>query len=131
MTGTREPMRYKARQLWKVGCALVAEPAPGQGVFRLTVTNESDRAVRRWAVSFSLPAGTHAHGEGTEFDIHPEASKAHGLPELFEVDCLGDVCLCSATWRLPPGEQAAITVTVHSGNTRERPDAPQGFGVFA
>ncbi|MEU3246816.1 hypothetical protein [Streptomyces sp. NPDC006875] len=131
MTGTREPMRYKARQLWKAGCALVAEPAPGHGVFRLTVTDESDRAARRRAVSFSLPAGTHAHREGTEFDIRPEASKAHGLPELFELDRLGDVCLCSATWSLPPGEQAAITVTVHGGNALERSDVPQGFGVFA
>ncbi|QKZ16900.1 hypothetical protein [Streptomyces chartreusis] len=68
------------------------------------MTNDSDAPVRRWAVPFSLPAGTDAYGEGSEFDIHPAASTAHGLPELFEVDSLGNSYLCSATCRLAPGE---------------------------
>ncbi|MCF3132749.1 hypothetical protein [Streptomyces olivochromogenes] len=124
-------MQSKAPQLWQVECRLVEEPAPGHGVFRLTVTNDADVLVRRWAVSFNLPAGTHAHGEGTEFDIHPETSRAHGLPDLFEVDCLGDTYLCSAAWSLRPGEQAAITVTVHGGDPLDPSGGPQGFSVFA
>ncbi|MGW0949124.1 hypothetical protein ACWD4O_42165 [Streptomyces sp. NPDC002623] len=130
MSGTLEPVQSKAPQLWQVECTLVEEPAPGHGVFRLTVTNNSHMPVQRWTVSFSLPAGAHAHGEGAEFDIHPEASKGHGLPELFEVDCLGVAYLCSATWTLLPGEQAAIMVTVHGGNVLGPSSGPQGFGVF-
>ena len=99
--------------------------------FRLTVANDSDVLVQRWAVSFNLPAGAHAYGEGTEFDIHPETSRTRGLPSLFEVDCLGDAYWCSATWLLPPGGQAAIMVTVHGENPLEPSGGPQGFRVFA
>lgn len=131
VTDTLEPLRSKTPQLWRVKCMFVEELAPGHGVFRLTVTNDSDVLVHRWAVSFSLPAGTHAHGEGVEFDIDPETSKAHGLPDLFEVDCLGEAYLCSATWSLPPGEQATVMVTVHGGNRLGTSGGPQGFKVFA
>lgn len=66
-----------------------------------------------------------------EFDIHPETSKARGLPDLFEVDCLGEAYLCSATWSLPPGERATVMVTVHGGNPLDPSSGPQGFRVFA
>ena len=131
MTDTLEPTESRTRQLWRVDCKLTEELAPGHGVYRLTVTNSSDLLVRRWTLSFELPAGTHAHGEGTEFDIHPEASRTRGLPDLFEVDCLGDAYWCTATWLLPPGGQAAIMVTVHGGNPLEASGRPQGFRVFA
>lgn len=90
MTDTLEPTESRTPRLWQVECTLVEEPVPGHGVFRVTVTNESDVLVQRWAVSFSLPAGTHAYGDGTEFDIEPETSGAQDLPSPFEVDCLGD-----------------------------------------
>ncbi|MFF3663555.1 hypothetical protein [Streptomyces olivochromogenes] len=124
-------MQSKTPQLWQVECTLVEELARGHGVFRLTVTNDSGVLVRRWAVWFSLPVGTHAHGEGAEFDIHPGTSKARGLPDLFEVDCLGEAYLCSATWSLPPGEPATIMVTVHGGNPLDPSGGPRGFRVFA
>lgn len=131
MTDTLEPTESRTQQLWQVDCKLIEEPALGHALFRLTVTNDSDVLVQRWAVSFSLPVGTHAYGEGTEFDIRPETSTPRGLPSLFEVDCLGDAYWCSATWILPPGRQAAITDTVHGGNPLEPSGGPQGFRVFA
>jgi hypothetical protein len=128
---TLEPTESRTPQLWQVDCKLMEEPAPGHAVFRLRVTNDSYVPVQRWAVSFSLPVGRHAYGEGSEFDIRPEASRAHGVPCLFEVDCLGDAYWCSATWILPPGGQAAIMVTVHGGNPLKPSGVPQGFRVFA
>lgn len=131
VTDTLEPTQSQTPQVWRVECVLVEEPAPGHGVFRLTVTNDSDVLVHRWAVSFSVPVGTHAHAEGTEFDIEPDTSGARGLPELFEVDCLGEAYLCSAVWSLPAGEQAAVLVTVHGGNPLGPSGGPRGFKVFA
>lgn len=47
------------------------------------------------------------------------------------MDCLGEAYLCSATWNPPPpGKQATIMVTVHSGNALDPSGGPQGFGVF-
>lgn len=41
-----------------------------------------------------------------------ETFAAHGLPDLFEVDCLGDANWCTATWSPSPAGQATIMVTV-------------------
>jgi len=100
---TVEVPRSEVPQRCRIDCVRVGEPERRRAVFRLTVTNCSDVVVRRWAMSFALPAGTHAYGEGTEFDIAPESSAASGRPGLFEVECLGDAYVCAATWDLAPG----------------------------
>jgi hypothetical protein len=135
MSETVEVERSRSAQRWEIGCARVGEPQPRRAVFRLTVTNTSDALVRRWAMSFVLPAGTHARGEGVEFDIAPEASAAAGRPGLFEVECLGDVYVCAATWDLAPGAQAAVRVTVHGPNglalSSSSSSGPQGLSVLS
>ncbi|MHB9863420.1 hypothetical protein [Streptomyces sp. YIM S03343] len=97
----------------------------------MTVTNTSNAPVRRWAVSFALPAGCHAYGQGTGFDITPEPRAAGELPALFEVDCLGDVYTCAATWHLAPGAQASLLITVHGPDPAVRPCGPQQLNVLS
>jgi len=94
---TVEVPRASIPQRCQVDCVSMGEPERQRAEFRLTVTNCSDAVVRRWAMSFALPAGTHAYGDGTEFDIAPESYAASGRPALFEVECLGDVYVCAAT----------------------------------
>ncbi|MFJ1561550.1 hypothetical protein [Streptomyces mirabilis] len=127
----RSIVRSQTRQRCQIDCTRVGEPERRRTVFRVTVTNCSDTAVQRWALSFTLPAGTHAYGDGTEFDITPDRSTADSRPELFEVECLGNAYTCAATWDLAPGAQAAILVTVHAPKGDTRSSAPQGLSILS
>jgi hypothetical protein len=128
---TAEVTGPQISQRCQIDCVRVGEPERRRAVFRLTVTNRSEVAVGRWAMSFNLPPGTHAYGKGTEFDIAPEISAASGPPAVFEVECLGDVYLCAATWDLAPGARAAVRVTVHGPDCLTRSSRPQGLSVLS
>ncbi|MEW2118989.1 hypothetical protein AB0945_28115 [Streptomyces sp. NPDC005474] len=131
MSETVDVPRSEITQRCRIDCVRVGEPELRRAEFRLTVTNDSDAVVPRWAMSFALPAGAHAYGDGTEFDIAPEISAVSGRPALFEVECLGDVYMCAATWDLAPGAQAAVRVTVHSPNGLPMSSGPQGLSVLS
>ncbi|WP_435224457.1 hypothetical protein [Streptomyces sp. Tue6028] len=131
MSETVEAPRAEVQQRCQVDCVRIGEPERRRAEFLLTVTNCSDVMVGRWAMTFALPVGTHAYGDGTEFDISPEISTASSRPALFEVECLGDVYVCAATWELAPGAQAAVRVTVHGPNCMPRSFGPKGLSILS
>ncbi|MEU1520152.1 hypothetical protein ABZ490_49970 [Streptomyces sp. NPDC005811] len=109
----------------------MGEPEWRRAGFRLRGTNCSELVVGRWAVSFALPAGAHAYGDGTGFGIAPEVSAAGGRRALFEVECLRDVYVCGATWDLMPGARAAVRVTVHGPDCRGGSAGPHRLSILS
>ncbi|MET7390663.1 hypothetical protein ACFYPT_37750 [Streptomyces sp. NPDC005529] len=113
-----------------VHCTGIGEPQRQWATFRLTVTNRSDKAVSRWALSFTLPASAHAYGDGAEFDIIPESSTTNSRPDLFEIEHLGSAYICAATWNLAPGTHADILVTVHGPTCHAQSYEPQDLSIL-
>jgi hypothetical protein len=97
----------------------------------VTVINTSDVVVPHWALGFALPAGTHARGEGTEFDITADRHALGDRAGVFQVECLGDSYVCASTADLAPGAQFVIGVTVHCPGGDARSVRPTGLTLFS
>ncbi|MGW6259932.1 hypothetical protein [Streptomyces sp. NPDC055085] len=129
---TQTTAQSPGRQRCQITCTRVGEPERQRVTYRVTVTNRSDTTVERWALSFVLPTGTHAFGDGTEFDITPDGSTGtHNTPDLFEIEHLGNAYTCAATWPLSPSQDAAVLITLHGPNCHARTAEPQALNVIS